>query len=91
MSRNYYCSGFTNFTDDGTWSDVQEDGFRYYTKKLQPGETSSLVCTDVQINNEPFREDITVSVLMESAQAFNPLTGQDYANAQEAFAALNAR
>lgn len=80
-----------HFTDDGTWSEVQEDGFRYYSKKLQPGETSSLVCTDVQVNDEPYRENITVSVLAESAQAFDPQTGKDYASAEEAFAALNAR
>lgn len=70
----------------GLW-ELDDDGYRYYTRMLEPGETSEPVCTEVEISPEASQvqiQDFDIIAFCESTPA-KRIDGTPYSSAKEAF------
>lgn len=100
---NCYLRAYVDFADESTsrWASVQadssawtlaEDGYRYFSEPIGPAQLSEPICAGITIDDENPEsgsiDSFDVMVYVEATPAKSP-SGQAYASAQEAFAAIS--
>jgi hypothetical protein len=82
-----------NTTD---WTEKQDDGYRYYRKALNPGETTSPLFTKVSIRNDFANpkmnaKDFEIGVYEETVQSHDASSDRDFAAPQKAFESISQK